>query len=130
MGDKVAAARQWWSTITILLVAAVFTEAAFAGAMLSGEGWARPAHAANAVVLLATAAIAGLVSIATLRHVHHGTKLGVSLLALAAVILVQTAVGRRSAGGGNLLWVHVPLGAALLGFSVLAAVRARRLGEE
>jgi hypothetical protein len=122
--------RQWWSLITTLLVIAVFVEAVLAGAILSGVAWARTAHSASAVVLIASTATAGLVAVATLRRILHGTKLGLTLLSLAAVIFLQTAVGRLSAEGANLMWVHVPLGAALIGFAALAAARARRLGGE
>ena len=122
--------RQWWSVITILLVTAIFIETAFAGAMLSGEGWARAAHSLNALVLIASATATGLVAVITLRHIPHGTKLGLTLLSLAAAVFLQIAVGKLSAGGANLMWVHVPLGAALIGFAGLAAANARRLGRE
>lgn len=49
---------------------------------------------------------------------------------LAAVILLQTALGRFSAAGANLLWLHVPLGVALVGFAAQAANAARRLGTD
>jgi hypothetical protein len=122
--------RQWWSVITTLLVVAIFTEAVFAGAMLSGAGWARTAHSVTAVVLIASTATAGLVAVITLRRIPHGAKLGLTLLSLAAVVFLQIAVGKLSAGGANLMWVHVPLGVALVGFAGLAAARARRLGGE
>jgi hypothetical protein len=122
--------RRWWSVTTILLVTAIFIETVFAGAMLSGEGWARTAHAVNAVILIASTTTAGLVSVVTLRRIRHGTGFGLTLLSLAAVIFLQIAVGKLSAEGASLLWVHVPLGAALVGFAVLAAACARRLGQE
>lgn len=122
--------RQWWSVITTLLVIAVFTEAVFAGAMLSGVGWARTAHSVNAIVLIASTLTAGLVSIVTLRRVPHGMKLGLTLLSLAAALFVQAAIGALSAKGANLLWVHVPLGVALAGLAAQAAAGAHRLGGE
>jgi hypothetical protein len=122
--------RQWWSIITTLLVTVIFSETVFAGAMLSGEGWARAAHAVNAIILIASTTTAGLVSVVTLRRIPHGTKLGLTLLSLAAVVFLQIALGKLSAEGANLLWVHVPLGAALIGFAMLAAANARRLGRE
>jgi hypothetical protein len=120
--------RLWWTVITALLLAATFSESVFAGAMLSGVAWGRAAHSLNAVVLTAATLLAGAVSVITLRRIPHGTKLGLTLLALAVVVILQAALGRFSAHGGNLLWVHVPLGVALAGFAAQAAAGARRLG--
>jgi hypothetical protein len=122
--------RHWWTVITTLLMAAIFSEAVFAGVMLSGVGWGRTAHSVNAAVLIASTLIAGLVSAVTLRRIPHGPKLGSTLLSLALVVFLQTAVGRSSAKGAHLMWVHVPLGVALVGFAGQAAAGARRLGEE
>ena len=120
--------RRWWGVITALLVAAIFIEAVFAGAMMSGVGWARAVHAANAVLLIASTTVAGLVSLITLRRVPHGPRLGWTLLSLAAVLVLQAAAGALSAKGASLLWIHVPLGVALVGFAAQAAMGARRLG--
>ena len=120
--------RRWWAAVTGLLLADIFLEAVFAGAMLSGAPWARAAHAANAGLLIASTTFAGLVGVATLRRVPRGLRLGLTLLALAAVMAVQAAVGAISAKGANLLWVHVPLGVALVGFAAQALTSARRLG--
>jgi len=122
--------RRWWSVVTSLLVLAIFIEAVFAGAMLSGIEWARTAHSVNAAILVASTAIAGLVSIITLRRVEHGRRLGLTLLLLAMVVLVQAAIGALTAKGANLLWVHVPLGVALFGLAAQAARGAGRLLEE
>ena len=120
--------RQSWIVITTLLAAAIFSEAVFAGVMLSGVDWGRRAHAANAVVLMASTLTAGLVAVVTLRPIPHGPRLGSTLVALAALVLLQTAVGRSSAWGTNLMWIHVPLGVALVRFASQAVARARRLG--
>ncbi|MEQ1784866.1 MAG: hypothetical protein ABMA14_26255 [Hyphomonadaceae bacterium] len=122
--------RQFWSIITILLVVDLVIEAGFAGAILSGADWARRAHVVNAVILIASTALAGLAAIPTLRRISQGLKLGSALLSLAAVIGLQLAVGKLSAEGANLMWVHAPLGSALVGFAVLTAIHARRLGGE
>jgi len=122
--------RQWWTVVTTLLATAVFSEAVFAGAMLSGVGWGRTAHHAIAVVLIACALLASLVSIVTLRAIPHGRSLSLGLLALALTVCLQTAVGALSAHGANLLWVHVPLGVALVGLAMQTATGARRLGTE
>ena len=120
--------RQLWSSIAILLVLDVVIEAVFAGAMLSGADWARQAHVVNAAILIALTATAGLAAILTLRRIPHGMKLGLALLSLAAVVFLQVAVGKWSAAGANLMWLHVPLGAALVGFAVLAGSLASGLG--
>ena len=122
--------RRWWSVITSLIALAVLMQAIFAGAMMSGVGWARTAHSVNATVLIASAFTAGLVCLVTLRRIPVGLKLGLGLLSLAAVVLIQAAVGALTAKGTNLLWVHVPLGVALFGFAMRAAAGARRLHGE
>jgi hypothetical protein len=119
--------RRWWSVITNLIAFAVLMEAVFAGAMLSGVGWARTAHTVNAAIVVASALVAGLTCVVTLRGVSNGIKPGVTLLSLAAVIFIQAAVGALSAKGTNLLWIHIPLGVALFGFATRVAVGARRL---
>ena len=119
--------RRWWSVITNLIAFAVLMEAVFAGAMLSGVGWARTAHAVNATFVVASAFIAGLICVITLRGISTGFKLGLTLLSLAAAVLIQAAVGAYSAKGTNLLWIHTPLGVALFGFATRAAAGARRL---
>ena len=128
MSQQTRSLQRWWTVITTLLVAAIFAESVFAGAMLSGAAWGRTAHRASAFVLNASTLLAGLVAVVTLRRIPHGTKLAWTLLALAAVLFLQTAVGRSSARGAQLLWIHVPLGVALVGFAARAAAGARRLG--
>ncbi len=122
--------RQWWSIVTTLLAVAIFMQAVFAGAMLSGFDWARMAHAANALIVFAATFIASLVSIVTLRRTRNGLRLGLTLLTLAAAVFVQFAFGRMAAKGANLMWVHVPLGVFLLFLAGQAAAGARKLGEE
>jgi hypothetical protein len=46
--EQTHAPRRWWSVITNLIALAVLMEAVFAGAMFSGVGWARTAHAVDA----------------------------------------------------------------------------------
>ena len=121
--------RRLWSVVTALIVADIFAQAAFAGAMLSGVEWARTAHSVNAVVLIAATLGAGLVAVVTLRRIPHGATLGFTLLALAVAIALQTAVGISTAHGANLMWLHVPLGVALVGLAGQIAAGARRLGE-
>jgi hypothetical protein len=124
-----AAQRRWWSVITAAIVTVIFIEAVFAGAMLSGAPWAHAAHRATALALILATSVAGLSATLGLRRVSHGLRLGLMLLGLAAAIVVQTALGRATTHGANLLWVHVPLGVALVGLAAQAVASARRLGE-
>jgi hypothetical protein len=120
--------RQWWSVISALLATAIFSEAVFAGVMLSGIGWGRAAHTLSAGVLVASTLAAGIAATVTLRHILNGRRLGLTLLALAGVLLVQTALGRSSSAGLSLMWLHVPLGVAIVGLAAQAVVGARNLG--
>jgi len=122
--------RQWWTIITAAIAVGIFAQAVFAGAMMSGEAWAASAHSANAVLLIAATLAAGLVSAVVLRRVPQGPTLGLMLLCLAVIVFLQTALGILSAKGANLMWVHIPLGVALVGFAMQAMMRARRLGSE
>ncbi|MDZ4866019.1 MAG: hypothetical protein SGI91_01750 [Alphaproteobacteria bacterium] len=122
--------RPWWSITASLLVAAIFAQAVFAGLMLSGVEWARAAHSVGAVVLIAATLAAGIAAVITLRRVAHGLKFGFTLLLLAVVVSLQTAVGKSMVEGANLMWLHVPLGVALVGFATQALAGARRLGRE
>jgi hypothetical protein len=121
--------RRGWTIVTTLLLAIVFAEAVFAGAMLSGEGWARAAHRIDAMIAIIAIVATGLVALATLRRVSHGPRLGWTLLAAAAVVFLQAVLGALAAKGANLLWVHVPLGVALVGLAGQVVAAARRLGQ-
>lgn len=120
--------RQTWIAITAMLMAGVFAQAIFAGAMLSGEEWARPAHKLGSIAVVAATLLAGLAGLVMLRRVPHGLRLGLTLLALAAAALLQNTIGLWSAQGANLMWAHVPLGVALVGFAGQVSSIARRLG--
>lgn len=117
-----------WSVLTRLLVVAVFSQSIFAGALLSGEGWGRTAHGIMALSLVGVTLGAGIVAGLTLRGVgRDASRLTVLLLGLAVILFCQTVIGRLSAEGENLLWLHVPLGVALVGLTVQPARIAGRL---
>jgi hypothetical protein len=118
------ALQPWRRASAGALLAALALQAVLAGMMLSGAAWARTAHAAMAVILIASTAGGGLAALVNLRQVPHGRRLGLSLLALAATLAAQAVLGALSAKGFNLLWLHIPLGVALVGFATRAAVRA------
>jgi hypothetical protein len=117
-----------WSVLTRLLVVAVFTQSIFAGVLLSGEGWGRTAHGIMALTLVAVTMGAGIAAALTARGVSRDAdRLTVLLFALAVILGAQTVIGRLSAEGQNLLWLHVPLGVALVGLTVQPARIAGRL---
>jgi len=122
--------RRWWSTATTGLVAALFLQAVFAGAMLSGVEWARPAHRMTAAVIIAWTLLAAVVSTIMLGRIAGGPKLSLALFGLAAAEFLQMAAGSAVAKGANLMWLHIPLGVALVAFAGAAAAMARRLGGE
>lgn len=117
-----------WRGVAIALAAAVLLQAVFAGAILSGDAWAPRAHAVAAMALVGASVMAALVAALTLRRVAHGPRLARVLAMLALVIAAQTMIGRSAAGGANLMWLHVPLGVALVGLAAHAIAAARRLG--
>ena len=114
--------------MTRLLVIVVFSQSIFAGVLLSGEPWGRTAHGWTALGLVIGTLVAGIVAALSLRGVGGGRRLSGMLAALSLLLFVQMVVGRRSAEGANLLWLHVPLGVALVGMMVQPAIAARRLG--
>lgn len=122
--------RRIWTIVARLLVAGVFAQAIFAGVLLSGESWGRTAHGVNANLLIGATLIAGLIAAATLRRIPQGRRLGLTLLALAVVLFLQAALGRASAEGAKVMWIHIPLGVALVGFTAQTVVASRRLGQE
>jgi len=123
-------AASWWRVITIFLVADIFIQSAFAGAMLSGVEWAHRAHMANALLAVGAAFLASAAAIVMLRRVRNGRKLGFLLLGLAVTALVELMLGKMTARGENLLWAHVPLGVILVGLAGQAVASARELGED
>ena len=126
--DTTPAPRRGWRIATGMLVLAVFAEAVFAGAMLSGVEWARRAHMMSAAALIVLSLLSALAALFALRRVANGPKLGWILLGLALVLIAQAIVGALSAKGANLMWLHVPLGVALVGLAGQAAATARSLG--
>jgi heme A synthase len=117
----------WRPLLAGSLLAGVFAQAVLAGLILSGVAWARTAHSALAFVLVAASLAAGLVALFNRHRTRGGRRLGVTLLSLSAALVLQAAIGALSAKKGvNLLWLHIPLGVALVGFAVQATVAAGR----
>jgi hypothetical protein len=120
---------QTWNVVTRLLVVTVFSQSIFAGVLLSGESWGRTAHGWTALGLVVATLLASIVAAVTLQNLRGGTRLAVMLAGLALLLVIQMVVGRLSAEGENLLWLHVPLGVALVGLTVQPLLVARRLSQ-
>jgi hypothetical protein len=124
---RVARLVQTWNVVARLLVLIVFSQSIFAGVLLSGESWGRTAHGWTALGLVVATLLASIAAAVTLRELRGGSRLAVMLAALALLLAIQMVVGRLSAEGENLLWLHVPLGVALVGLTVQPLLVARRL---
>src|SRR5262245_13892485 len=81
--------RTSWIVVATTLTVAVFAEAAFAGAMLSGIGWGLTLHKATAGALIASTLLASLVAVVTLRRVPNGMRLASTFAALAVTLCLQ-----------------------------------------
>jgi multisubunit Na+/H+ antiporter MnhF subunit len=116
-----------WVAVTRLLMILIFLQSVFAGLLLSGEGWGRTAHRLTAYGLVAGVLLAGVIATVTLRRVPAGPRLATLLIALGLALAAQMAVGIMSANGERLLWLHVPLGVALVGFAAETVSATRQL---
>lgn len=118
--------RRLWSLVAVFLLAGVFLEAIFAGAALSGFAWALPAHRTLAALLIAGSFGAAVFAFVSLRRAPDGRRFAVALAALTAGLFLQAFLGAMTAKGANLLWLHVPLGVALVGLAGRAVALAPR----
>jgi hypothetical protein len=118
-----------WAVFARLLLLATYAQSIFAGVFLSGKIWGRDAHEMNAGILVLVAFVAGGVALFTLREVSGGKRFAFSLLGFAVALVIQYAIGQEIADGERLLWLHIPFGVALIGFSAEMATVARRLGK-
>ena len=121
------ASARGWIVFTSILTSAVFLQAITAGRILSGDEWARNAHRAVAGLVVAAAAVGGAVALVRLRDRAGGRRFGLMLMALAVGLLVQYALGTAAADGDDTLWIHVPLGVALVTLMMRLGVFARRI---
>jgi hypothetical protein len=124
---QASGARNLWLAVTVSIAVAAFAEAVFAGAMMSGAPWGRAAHRLTALALPVVTAIAGFAAFARLRRAAGGSRFALTLLALAVLLVIQMAAGAASAHGARLLWLHIPLGVALVGVAFQSVAQARRL---
>lgn len=117
-----------WTAVARLLMIAAFAQSIFAGVFLSGEGWGRTAHRLTAYGLVATALIAGIVAVAVLARMEGGPRFAFGLVAFGLGLVVQMVLGLLSADGERLLWLHIPLGVALIGAAAGLEGAVRTLG--
>ncbi len=116
-----------WAALARVLMIAVFAQSIFAGIFLSGEGWGRAVHRITAFGLVAMTLAAGIVALAALARTDVGRRFALRLVAFGLGLVVQMVLGMLSAGGERLLWLHIPLGVALVGAAAGLEGAARTL---
>jgi len=116
-----------WTWLTTVTMWVIFLQSVTAGRMLAGDDWARTTHRATAGLVTLVVLAAGLGALAVLRDRTGGRRLALVLIVLASCLIVQYRLGAAAAGGRDVLWLHVPVGVALFGFSLRANMLARRL---
>lgn len=117
-----------WAMFTTVLMWAVVLQAVSAGRILTGDDWARDVHSTGANALFAAAVGGGAVALVRLRDRAGGRRLGLMLVAVGVGLFVQHGLGTAAADGEDTLWIHVPLGAALVGLLAHVSHVARRVG--
>jgi hypothetical protein len=121
-------ARAWAGFVTVLTWA-VFLQAVTAGRIFAGDDWARDAHRTVAGLLVLVAVGGGAVALVRLRGRAGGRRFGLALVAIGVGLMVQHNLGTAAAEGEDTLWLHVPLGVALVGLLARVGHVARSIGE-
>jgi hypothetical protein len=116
-----------WGWFTTIAMGAIFWQSVTAGRILSGDDWARTTHRATAGLLVLVTLAAGLTALVVLRGRADGRRLAMILVALALCLAAEQRLGAGAADGEDTLWLHIPLGVAILAFAARANVLARRL---
>lgn len=117
------ALRRTYTVLVMLVAAAYFAQAALAGQFLSGTYTALRLHqvvASSSDVLLFLTVVAG----ALLRWRAKG-RTWPFLSALGLLVANQV---QNLAGANRLVWLHIPLGTAMLAAAVLLALICTRPG--
>lgn len=115
-----------WSAFTYALLWAIFLQSVLAGALLSGESWSRPYHHVAGQVLGLATLVAAITAAVRLRRVPNGRRMTLMLFGLFVTFAVQVNTGILAADGENVMWIHVPLGTALLALAAQPMFLARR----
>ena len=116
-----------WVAFTTLLTWAVFLQAVTAGRILTGDEWARDAHRIAAGLVTIAAVVGGLIALVRLRDRAGGHRLGLMLLAIGVGLLLQHGLGTAAANSEDTLWLHIPVGVALVILLMRLDMFARRL---
>jgi hypothetical protein len=124
-----AVAVRVWLAIGGLVFAAVLAQPFFAGLMVRGHDWAETAHEQTGFGLVAATVVATAVATATLRRRAQGRAVIAPLLAFAVLLVVQTALCESAADGRDVLWLHFPLGVALVGAAMRLPGATRALAD-
>ena len=114
-----------WAVFTRVLTLGVFVQAFSAGSLLDGHSWARDVHRGVGVALVVAALAGGLVALIVLRDAPGGRRFGTYLVVAGVALLAQYALGRAAADGHETLWLHVPIGVALVGVTMRLNVLTR-----
>jgi hypothetical protein len=117
-----------WAMFTTVLTWAVFLQAVTAGRILTGDEWARDVHRTAAGLLFLVAVGGGVVALVRLRDRARGRQFGLVLVAIGVGLFAEHGLGTAAADGEDTLWIHVPLGVALVGLLAQATHVARRVG--
>jgi hypothetical protein len=123
--SSTAIAARAWLLVAGVLMAGVVAQPFLAGLMVRGHDWAETAHEKTGFGLVTATILASSVAAVTLRRREHGRAVISALVAFAVLIVIQTALGESAADGRDVLWLHFPLGVALVG-AAMRLLRATR----
>ena len=112
------------------LMWSVVLQAVAAGRVLEGDDWARNLHRGFGGILLLTAVTGGVVSLVRLGNRAVGRRFGLMLIVIGIATYVEFHLGSAAADGEDTLWLHVPLGVALVALLAHATHLARRIDRE
>lgn len=115
-----------WGVFTYALLWGIFLQSVFAGALMSGESWSRSYHHVTGQVLGLVTLAAAITAAVRLRRVTHGRRMTLMLFGLFVTFVVQVNTGILAADGENVMWIHAPLGTALLALAAQPMFLARR----
>ena len=117
-----------WIAFSTILTLVVFFQAVTAGRILAGDEWARDVHHTVASLLILATVGGGIVALVRVRGRTGGRRFGLMLVAIGVMLFVHHRLGTAATDGDNTLWIHVPLGVALLGLVVETMHLACRVG--
>lgn len=118
-----------WRGIARLLLLATFGQSFLAGIYLSGEAWGRDYHRALGFAIVGVAIVVAVIGIVTLRGDRKARRFALGLAGFAVMAAVQLGLGLAAAEGTRTLWLHLPLGVALVGSAANLEVAARSVGQ-